>query len=229
MTGTIVNIISIIAGTLAGIILKKGIPERINVTIIQGLSLAIVVIGLQMAIKTANPLIMVLSLVLGGLVGELLHIEKNLDSIGVWVEKKVGKGQGDFAKGFVTASLVYCVGAMAVVGSIQDGLQGNPSTLFVKSLLDGVSAVFFASTMGFGVAFSAIPVFLYQGSISMLAQYVQSFLTQPVINEMSATGGVLIMGIGLKILGVKDVKVGNLLPSIVFAVVISILAKKLGF
>lgn len=229
MTGTVVNVVAILTGATIGAVLKKGIPERFNHTIVQGLSLAIMIIGIQMAVQTKNALIVVLSLVIGGLTGELLQIEKRLDSLGLWVEGKIGNSQGDFARGFVTASLVYCIGAMAVVGSIQDGLQGNSSTLFVKSLLDGVTGIFFASTMGFGVAFSAVPVFLYQGSITLLAQYVQGFLTQPIIDEMAATGGVLILGIGIKILGLKDVKVGNLLPAIIYAVFISIIFKKFGF
>lgn len=229
MTGTIVNVAAILIGATVGVVLKKGIPERFNHTIIQGLAMSIMIIGIQMAIQTKNALVVVLSLVIGGFTGELLQIEKRLDSLGALIEKKIGNSQGDFAKGFVTASLVYCIGAMAVVGSIQDGLRGDSSTLFVKSLLDGVTAIFFASTMGFGVAFSAVPVFLYQGSITLLAQYVQGFLTQPVINEMAATGGVLILGIGIKILGLKEVKVGNLLPAIIYAVFISMIFKKFGF
>lgn len=229
MTGTLVNVAAIVLGAAVGTLMKKGIPERFNTTIIQGLALSVAVIGIQMAISTKNILIVILSLVIGGLIGELLSIEERLNAIGEWMESRVGNGHGDFARGFVTASLVYCVGAMAIVGSIQDGLQSNPSTLYVKALLDGVSAVFFASTMGLGVAFSALPVLLYQGSITILAQYIQGFLTQPVITEMTATGGILIMGIGIKILGIKEIKVGNLLPSVVFAVIIAQLFGRFGF
>lgn len=229
MTGTLVNAAAIAVGGAIGATLRKNIPERFNNTIIQGLALAVVVIGLQMAIGSKNILIVILSLVMGGFTGELLNIEERLNSFGLWVESKLGNGQGDFSRGFVTASLVYCVGAMAVVGSIQDGLQGNPSTLYVKALLDGVSAIFFASTMGFGVAFSLIPVFLYQGSITLLAQYIQVFLTPAVVTEMTATGGILICGIGIKILGIKDIRVGNLLPSIIFAVFIALVFNKFGF
>lgn len=229
MVGTIVNVGAIIVGATAGVVLRKGIPERFNQTIIQGIALTVMIIGIQMAVSSKNILVVVLSIVVGGLTGEILKIEERLDSFGLWIEERLGDGQGDFARGFVTASLVYCVGAMAIVGSIQDGLQGNPATLFVKALLDGVSAVFFASTMGLGVAFSAIPVLLYQGSITLLAQYVQAVLTQPVIIEMTATGGILILGIGIKILGIKEIRVGNLLPSIFYAVAISIIFQKVGF
>lgn len=229
MTGTLVNAAAIAVGAAFGATLRKNIPERFNNTIIQGLALAVVVIGLQMAIGSKNILIVILSLVAGGFTGELLKIEERLNSFGLWVESKLGNGRGEFSRGFVTASLVYCVGAMAVVGSIQDGLQGDPSTLYVKALLDGVSSIFFASTMGFGVAFSFIPVFLYQGSITMLAQYVQAFLTPAVVTEMTATGGILICGIGIKILGIKEIRVGNLLPAIIFAVFLALAFNKLGF
>lgn len=226
MIGTIVNGFVVIIGAIIGVALKRGIPDRFKNTIMQGLSLAIIVIGLQMALQTKNILIVVLSLVLGAITGEVFKIEDRLEALGAWMESKVGNSKGEFAKAFVTASLVYCVGAMAIVGAIQDGLKGDPSTLFVKSLLDGVSAVVFASTMGIGVAFAAVPVWIYQGSIAVLAQFVQGFLTAPVIAEMTATGGVLIMGIGLKILDIKDVKVGNLLPSIIYAVILALVLPK---
>lgn len=226
MFGTIVNSLAILMGASLGFFLKRGIPERFKNTIMQGLALAVVVIGLQMALETKNVLIVVLSLVFGALTGEFCRIEDRLDKLGAWMESKVGHSQGDFAKAFVTASLVYCVGAMAIVGSIQDGISGDASTLYVKSLLDGVSSVVFASTMGLGVAFSAIPVLLYQGTISLLAQFIQGFLTAPVIAEMTATGGILIMGIGIKMLDLKDIKVGNLLPSIFYAVLLALVFPK---
>ncbi len=229
MVGTIVNVGAIILGAVIGSIMKKGIPERFNNTIIQGLGLAVIIIGIQMAVTSKNILIVILSLVIGGLTGELLKIEERLNSVGLRLEEKFGGGQGDFAKGFVTASLVFCIGAMAVIGSIQDGLQGNSSTLFVKALLDGVSSIFFASTMGPGVILSAFPVLVYQGSITLLAQYVQNLLTQPVIIEMTATGGVLICGIGINILGIKEIKVGNLLPAVFYAFAITVILQMMGY
>lgn len=229
MTGTIVNAAAIVVGAVAGVLLKRGIPERYKSTVIQGLSLAVIVIGLQMALQTKNILIVVLSLVLGGLTGELLKIEDRLAAFGYKMETFFGSMGGGFTKAFVTASLVYCVGAMAIVGSIQDGINGNPGTLLVKSLLDGVSSIVFASTLGIGVAFSALPVLLYQGSITLLAQYLQGVLTQPVINELTATGGVLIMGIGLRILEIADIKVGNLLPAVGYALLLAALIPKAWF
>ena len=223
MTGTMINTAAIIAGTAVGITLKKGIPDRYKNTVMQGLSLAVIIIGLQMGLKTANVLIVVLSMVLGGLTGELLNIEERLNSMGLYLEKKLGGNGGNFTKAFVTSSLVYCVGAMAIVGSIQDGISGDSSTLVAKSLLDGIASVIFASTLGIGVAFSSIPVFLYQGSITLMAQYLQNFLTPDVIREVTATGGVLIFGIGIKMLEIRDIKVGNLLPAVGYALVLALI------
>ena len=222
MKGTIINVVAIVVGTGLGVTLKRGIPERFKSTVIQGLSLAIIVIGLQMALQTENVLIVVLSLVFGALTGELLKIEDMLTLMGTKIEKRLGGNGGSFTKAFVTASLVYCVGAMAIVGSIQDGISGDATTLYAKSLLDGVASVVFASTLGIGVAFSAIPVFLYQGLITVLAQYLQGFLTSDVIKEITATGGVLIIGIGIKMIEIKEIKVGNLLPSVFYALVLSL-------
>lgn len=229
MTGTIVNTVAIIIGASAGVLLKRGISERYKTTVIQGLSLAVVVIGLQMALQTKNILIMVLSLVLGGLTGELFKIEDRLSAFGNKIEALFGSNGGSFTKGFVTASLVYCVGAMAIVGSIQDGINGNSGTLFLKSLLDGVSSIVFASTLGIGVAFSALPVFLYQGTITILAQHLQGVLTPPIIGELTATGGVLIMAIGLRLLEIKDIKVGNLLPAVGYSLLLAAFIPKNWF
>jgi len=221
LTGTLINAAAIIVGASIGFLLKKGIPERFKITVIQGLSLAVIVIGLQMALKTNNILIMIFSLVLGGLTGELLNIEGRLEAFGSKIETLLGNQGGSFTKAFVTPSLVYCVGAMAIVGSIQEGISGDPGILLLKSVLDGVSAIIFASTLGLGVAFSALPVLIYQGSISLLAQYLQDVLTPSVITEMTTTGGVLIMAIGLRILEIKDIKVGNLLPAIGYSLLLA--------
>ncbi|ABO51819.1 protein of unknown function DUF554 [Desulforamulus reducens MI-1] len=218
MTGTIVNAAAIIAGTALGLMFRKGISESINNTVMSGIGLAVALIGFKMALKTENELIVILSLVLGGIMGELLNIEGWLARTGTYLESRVGgNGQGEVAKAFVTTSLIYCVGAMGIMGALEDGITGNATTLYAKSLLDGTTAVVFTTTMGFGVVFSAIPVFIYQGAITLAASGIKEFLTPSMINEMTATGGLLIVGIASNILGIKPVKVGNLLPAILMA------------
>lgn len=224
MLGTVVNAAAVILGALLGNFLKGGFPEKIKDTIMQGVSLTVILIGISMAIKTQNILVVTLSIVAGGILGELLRIEDRLAGFGKKLEQHLGGGDGSFTKGFVTSSLVFCVGAMAIMGSIESGLTGNHTTLFVKSILDGVTSIVFASSMGIGVAFSAIPVFLYQGSITLAAAYVKAFLTPAIIREMTATGGLLIFGIGLNMLSDRiRIKVGNLLPAIFVAILFTVL------
>ncbi len=219
LLGTIVNAAVIILGAILGNFLKSGFPERFKVTLMQAISLAVILIGLSMALKTGNVMVVTLSIVIGGVIGELLRIEDRLNSFGLKLEQRFGS-DGNFAKAFVSASLVYCVGAMAIMGSLESGLTGHYNTLFVKSILDGVSSIVFASSMGIGVAFSALPVFLYQGSITLAAAYIKPFLTDAIIREMTATGGLLIFGIGVNLLtgGKLQIKVGNLLPAIFVAI-----------
>ncbi|CCO08329.1 DUF554 domain-containing protein [Desulforamulus hydrothermalis] len=228
MTGTIVNAAAIVAGTAIGLLFRKGISESANQTVMNGIGLAVALIGFKMAFKTENELIVILSLVLGGIIGEILDIEGWLGRIGTYLETKIGAGEGEVARAFVTTSLIYCVGAMAIMGALEDGLTGNATTLYAKSLLDGTSAVIFTSTMGFGVAFSAIPVLIYQGAITLAADFLKSLLNPGMINEMTATGGLLIVGIASNVLGIKKIKVGNLLPAILVAVFLSWLWQKLN-
>lgn len=223
MKGTIVNAVAVLTGSLAGVILRQGIPERYQQTVMQGLGLAVGIIGLEMALKTQNILIVIISLILGALCGEAIDIDRWLERFGAWLTKKLGSKYGDVGQGFVTASLVYCVGAMAVVGAIQDGLTGDASTLYAKSMLDGVSSVVFASTMGIGVALSSVSIMLYQGAITLLATVFSSVLSEAVIREMTAVGGVLIVGISMLMLQIKKIKVANLLPAIPAAAIITYL------
>ncbi len=218
MLGTIVNAAAIIIGGLLGVFLRKGIPDSYKSTIMQGLGLCVFIIGLSGAFKSQNLLLMIFSIVLGSIIGEALAIEDKLERLGSWLEKNTGKGEGTVAKGFVTASLIYCVGAMAIVGSLESGLTGNHETLFAKSLIDGISSIIFASTMGIGVAFSALAVFVYQGILTITAVFMKPFLIESVIAEMSAIGGLLIMGIALNILELKRIKVGNMLPAVLIPI-----------
>lgn len=219
MLGTLVNSVAIIIGAIVGILIKKGIKDEYKSTIMDGIGLSVVIIGVMGGIKTQNLILVIGSIVLGSIIGEMIGIEDKLEILGNNMEKRFGKGDSNFSKGFVTASLVYCIGAMAIVGSLESGLTGNHESLFAKSILDGISSIIFASTLGIGVAFSAIPVFLYQGSITLLANVVKDLMTPEVINEMSSVGGILILAIGINILGIKKIRTGNMLPAIFIPIV----------
>lgn len=222
MLGTVVNVLAIVAGSLLGIVLGKGLPENIRATVMQAIGLGVLLIGGQMALATQNITIVIISLVVGGILGELIRLQQGLDNLGLYLEAKFSKEENNtFAKAFVTASLVFCVGAMAIMGALESGLTGQHQTLYAKAILDGVSAIMFSSTLGIGVAFAALPVFIYQGLITLLASWIQVFMTEAVIAEMKATGGLLIFGIGLNLLKVADIKVGNLLPAILVAALLA--------
>lgn len=218
LLGTVVNSIVVIVGALLGILFRRALPEKIKQTVMVALGLSTVVIGLSMALKTQNILIPLISLVIGAVIGELLNIEAGLERLGGRLERLAGSTGGDFARGFVATSLLYCVGSMAIIGAIEGGLRGNHSIIYAKSVMDGVSAIVFASAMGIGVAFSALSVFVYQGAIALLARWAAPLLPGPIITEMSATGGVIIMAIGLGLLEIKRVRVANLLPALFVAV-----------
>jgi uncharacterized membrane protein YqgA involved in biofilm formation len=217
--GTVVNVVAIFLGCSAGFILKSKFPEKIEKIIMQALGLASLLIGMQMAIKADNILLVIFSLVIGGVIGEIIDIEAGLERFGERIKRKFKSDNTSerFVEGFLTASLLYCVGSMAIMGAIKEGLSGDPDILYAKSLLDGVTSIAFTAAMGIGVLFSAIPVFLYQGGITLLARTIKDFLSPEIINEMTVVGGILIWGIGFGLLGIKKIKVGNLLPAILVA------------
>ena len=216
MIGSLINCAAILLGAGLGLLLRGGISQRFRDTLMQGLALCVLLIGVRGAIQTEDVMIPILCMVLGGLLGEGVNIERHLQRLGDGAQRLFARKGGDsrFSQGFVTASLVYCVGAMAIVGALDSGLRGDHTTLIAKSALDGVSAVVFASTMGPGVALSGLAVLLYQGAIALLAQQVAPFLTPEVIREMSAVGGLLIIGISANMLGFIKLRIGNLLPAI---------------
>ncbi|WP_444659733.1 DUF554 domain-containing protein [Caproiciproducens sp. R2] len=228
MLGTIVNALSIALGTALGLILKSGIRDHYRETIMDGVALSVLLIGMMSAIKTNDLVLLIFSLVIGSIIGEALKIEDRLAGLGQLIESRTSSTDGSVAKAFVTASLVFCVGSMAIVGSIESGLTGNHQTLFAKSVLDGIVSIFLSSTMGFGVIFSAAAVFLYQGMITLLASSLKSLLTNEMIREISAIGGVLIMAIGLNMLKIKKIKVGNMLPAILLPFLYYFIKKAIG-
>ncbi len=217
MLGTIVNAAAILAGGLLGLLLKKGLPEKVSVTILQGMALICLFIGISGALKGENALIATIAMVAGGVLGTLLDLDGRFTRGVKSLEKKLVKGDdadGKLAEGFVTATLLFCVGAMAVVGSLNSGLNGDHSVLFTKSILDGVSSVVFASAMGAGVLLSAVAVFAYQGAITLLAQFLAPVLSDAAVAEMTCVGSLLIVAIGLNLLKLTNIKVMNFLPAI---------------
>ncbi|MFE5322669.1 DUF554 domain-containing protein [Paenibacillus sp. NPDC056579] len=244
--GTIVNAAAIIIGGLLGLVLQR-MSQGIRSTVMQGIGMALVALGFSMTLKSSNFLLIVSSLVLGGVLGELLQVERGLERLGQQLERAVNaltgagksaaanrshtdsgeasgeKKQGRIAFGFVNTTLIYCVGAMAILGALDGGLRGQHEILYTKAMLDGFTAIIFASTMGVGVLFSSVAVFLYQGAIALAASGIASLLAQDMLNEIitqiTAVGGILIMGIGINLLELRKINVANLLPSLLIAAI----------
>lgn len=219
-----VNCAAIIGGCAVGLILRKGFPEKWQETIMYGVALCIFLIGLEMAQKSQNVILVIASIVIGSIIGEMLDINGKLNRFGSWVEKKMlgnrTQTSGSFGKAFISASLVFCIGAMAIVGSIEEGLTGNHQILFAKAMLDCILSIIFGANMGAGVALSAVPVGLYQGSITLLAAWMQNLLTPDVIREVSATGGVLIMAIGIVQARLLPIRLANQIPALPVAILL---------
>jgi hypothetical protein len=215
MIGTLVNVAAIVAGSALGVLLKRGISEKAQKVVLQGIGLCVLIIGIMSAIKTDLPLLLVISVSLGGFVGTVIGIERRLDTWGERTQKRFHREGGvPFAEGLVTATITFCVGAMAILGSVEFGLNHNYELLFIKATLDGVFAMLLATTFGFGVALSAVPVFLYQGAITLGAGVLAPLLSDAMMVEVSAVGGVLIVGIGINLLGFKKIHVGDMLPAV---------------
>jgi len=214
MLGTIVNSLAIAGGSLVGLLFKKGIPEKYNQTVMQAMGLCVILIGIKGALGCNDLLMIIISCALGALIGERIGIENLLEKLGNFLQKKISSTGTGFSAGFVTASLMYCVGSMAIVGSLESGLTGNHATLFAKATIDGIVSVILSSSLGIGVLFSSVSVFLYQGTITLLAGLLKPLLIPAVISQMSAIGGVLIVGLGLNMFREKKIKVGNMLPAI---------------
>jgi hypothetical protein len=219
MLGTIVNVFAIILGSVLGILIKSRFPEKLNKIIFQVIGLFTITLGITMAIKTNNFLIVVFSLIIGSVIGEIIDIEKYLERLTEKLKNKIKNSSDKFSEGFITATLIYCIGPMAILGSIEEGLGNYPNLLFAKSVLDGVASIALSSALGIGVMFSAIPLLFYQGGITLFASYVSNYLGDSLINELSAVGGILLLGLGMNIAEIKKFKVINMLPSL-FVVVI---------
>lgn len=232
LTGTIINSLSILAGSLVGLAIRaitsrsakdtpaNGIGGRLQTLIMQGVALCVIYIGVSGSLKGENTLIAIISLALGAIIGELLDLDRRMRALGDWVQAKTAnlihtrEGAPSVSDGFVTASLLFCVGAMAIVGALENGLTGNYDTLKAKAVLDGISSIVFASSLGIGVSFSAVAILLYQGAISLLAGLLSPLLGDTVIAEMTCVGSLLIFALGLNMLDITKIKVMNLVPAI---------------
>ena len=217
MLGTLVNTAAVLVGSCIGLLFRKGLPERFGQVIMKGLGLCVMYIGIKGALKGENEIIAILSIAVGAVIGELLRLDERLEKLGGWIERKCKKREDDktsVTEGFVSASLLFCVGAMTILGSLESGISGDHSTLFLKSILDFTCSIIYASTLGYGVIFSAATVLVIQGSITLLAGWIAPVLTETVILEMSCVGSILIIGLALNMLGITKLKTMNYIPAI---------------
>ncbi len=224
MTGTFINIAAVLVGGTLGMLFGARVPERLKATVIAGMGLFVAAIGIQMFLKTSNAIIVLGALLIGALLGEWWRIEDGLQGLGAMLERRFARSEdvegasGRFVRGFLTTSLLFCVGPLAILGSIQDGLTGDYRLLAVKSVLDGFASLAFASTLGIGVLFSSLVILVYQGGISLLAAQLNAVVTTPMMNEMTAAGGVILIGLAFSsLLEIKKIRVGNFLPALAIA------------
>ena len=223
MQGTIVNAAGIVLGSIAGVLLQSRLPKNMIATAIQAIGLMVLLLGISMALLGTEYVIIIASLVMGAVVGELLAIEKRLDAFADGFRKRAHLGHGRLAAGFITASLIYCTGSMAILGAVQDGAGQAPTILYAKAALDMIISVALASAMGIGVAFSAVSVFLYQGALTLLAANSQGILAGSTLAQLSGVGGILLMGVGINLLEIKKINVANMLPALLVVLVLKMM------
>ncbi|MFZ5817647.1 MAG: DUF554 domain-containing protein [Bacillota bacterium] len=213
--GTLVNAATVIVGGALGSLVIPRVPEHVRKSTMQALGLGTMLIGLQMAWVTQEMLLVLIALAVGTVTGELAQIDDRLQGLATKLERWPWTQRGGFARAFVQTTLLFCVGAMTITGALQDGLQGDPSILYAKAVLDGVAAVMFGSVMGPGVMLAAVPILLYQGALTLGASWISTILTEPMIREIGATGGLMVLGLGLNLVGAAEVRVANMLPALV--------------
>ncbi len=223
--GTIVNTVAVIVGSLLGLLLHENLPEKIKTIVFQALGLCTLVIGMQMALKAQNLLVLIFSLLIGGIIGEFINLDGLVERLSNFFKTKIKSKDEKFTEGLVTAFLIFCVGSMTIVGAINEGLKADRTLLYTKSILDGFTSIALASTFGVGVLFSAIPLLIFQGGITLLALQFQHFFSTAIIAQLTATGGVLILGIGFNMLDIKKIKVTNLLPALIVVALLTLLIK----
>ena len=217
MIGTIINAGAVVVGSSIGLLLKKGLPEKYTTIYFQAVGLFTLILGVQMSMKITEPLFVVLSLIVGGLTGELFGLEGRMNQFGDYLKSKLKRGSERFTEGLVTAFLLFCMGSMSILGPVEEGLTGNISDLLkAKSLMDGISAMLLASALGIGVMFSTVPLLIYQGGITLLVMLIGKNISEQYINEITVIGGVLLIGLALDILNIKKLRVLNMLPSLIY-------------
>jgi uncharacterized membrane protein YqgA involved in biofilm formation len=229
LSGTIVNIVAIITGGTIGMLLNNKLDKKYVLIFFQVIGLFTLFLGISMALKTTHVLHMVLSLILGALAGELLGLEKGMEGFTVFIKQKLNISGDKFSEGIITAFLLYCMGSMTILGGIEEGMTGNAHLLYIKSLMDGVSSIALASALGAGVIFSVIPLLIFQGGITLASAWLGDFFPHLMINELSAVGGILLMGLGLQILEIKKFKIINMLPSLVVIIILLWLFPEINF
>lgn len=222
MVGTIINVGTVLLGSSIGLIIRSKLPERFIQIIFQVFGLFTLFLGVKMALETQNIMVMIFSLLIGTLLGEWWNLEKGMSKFADFIKKKVKSGNDSFAEGFITAFLIFCMGSLTILGAIEEGLGGKPNLLLTKSLMDGFSSMALASALGAGVLFSVIPLFIYQGGLTLFASYISDALSTAVIAELSAVGGVLLIGLGFVLLEVKKVRVMNMLPALIIVVFLAL-------
>jgi len=223
MQGTLINAGAVIIGSIVGLIIRSKLPKNITTRVFQGIGLFTLFLGIQMATKTSNFLIMIFSIVLGSIIGELLDIDKLVNRFSEWLKEKLKSKNDNFSDGFITASLLFCMGSMAILGAFEEGFGGKPNLLLAKSVLDGFASIALSASLGIGVIFSAIPLLIYQGGLTLFAASLQNFFTDAIINELIAVGGLLLVGLGLNILEIKKLKIMNMIPSLIIVVILAYL------
>ncbi len=228
MLGTIVNVATVVTGSLIGLWINKSLPKRYIRIFFQVMGLFTFFLGISMTLKSTHVLHMVMALISGALIGEWLNLEKGMERFSEWLKKKIKLKNEKFTDGLLTAFLLYCVGSMTIIGAIEEGIGESSRLLLIKSLMDGISSIALASGLGVGVLFSAVPLFVFQGGLTVLAMILGDFIPQPVITELTATGGILLMGLGIDILEIKKMKVINMLPALVMIVIIMFLVPEIN-
>lgn len=223
LLGSVVNCLAIIAGSFSGVFLRN-ITEQTKDTVTKGIALGVVALAIQMSLQASSFIVIIISICLGGMIGEFLKIEDSMTRLGLFLEKRFARGNSHFAEGFVTATLIYLIGSMGIIGAIESGVTGSHQTLFTKAVMDGFMSIMLTASLGIGVLFSAFPVLIYQGAItifaSVIVHYLPKELLDSLMNEISAIGGLMILGIGLNIMKLTKIRVSNYLPGILVLIVI---------